>query len=556
MVHLADGWIAHALQNPNQLAIGFPEGQSPDEQLYTCTYRELLTAAQKVAANIAPLVREKSVNIERLAGLNPVVQNTARIGLLLPNCPEFLEIFLGVTIAGGVAMVFDPKWTLDQVKQVIGRSAPDLLFIVPEWLAQIKESFPNLPLICFPQQPEAGGAAAIGNIHSKSQTPAVKRQNPCSATSEVSWRESIGFGNAPFGNAPSGNAPFYVGFTSGTTGIPKGVVRSHQSWVNSFAASRIEFGTCAADRILVPGSLTHSLSLYAALECLNAGATLYLLPKFSAKAVLRLLDSQQITVLVAVPALLKPIAKQIISQTLTYPALRAVIAGGSKLDLNLRSELPLAFPMAEILEYFGALELSFISLATSREAVPSDSVGRSFQGVELSIRQLDGAGEAAIGEVGWVGVKSQMFSLGYLEESGKSESGYRMVDGWATVGDLGWQDAQGYLHLVGREQDMILSGGINIYPAEIETVLCNLPEVADAVVVGIPDGDRGQVVGAAIQWVGEPLSRSELLHRLRTQLELTKCPRYVITVDQFPTTSTGKVRRSVMRDQIVMEVKN
>ncbi|WP_416673094.1 AMP-binding protein [Egbenema bharatensis] len=551
MTHLADGFVAHALQNSDQLAIGFLDGQfsgdsSPKVQLRTCTYGELLTAAQKVAAIVAPLVQNKQNQAERMAGLNPVLQNTVRIGLLLPNCPEFLEIFLGVTIAGGVAMVFDPKWTLDQVQQVIGRSAPALVFVASEWVAQIEKSFPNLPLICVPQRPEAEEATAIGNIRPKSQTPAAKRQNLCSVTSEVSGRES----------SEASNTPFYVGFTSGTTGIPKGVVRSHQSWVNSFAASQIEFGTCAADRILVPGSLTHSLSLYTALECLNAGATLYLLPKFSAKAVLRLLDSQQITVLVAVPALLKPIAKQIISQTLTCPALRTVIAGGSKLDLSLRSELPLAFPTAEILEYFGALELSFISLATSREAVPPDSVGRSFQGVELSIRQLDGAGEAAIGEVGWVGVKSQMFSLGYLEQVESSESGYRVVDGWATVGDLGWQDAKGYLHLVGREQDMILSGGINIYPAEVETVLCSLPEVADAVVVGIPDGDRGQVVGAAIQWVGAPLSRSELLHRLRTQLEPTKFPRYVITVDQFPTTSTGKVRRSVVREQIVGAVKN
>ena len=531
MAHIADGFIAQALQQPNQTAIVFSQAHQARQ---TRSYREVLSVAERVAAIVSPFVTARQSDPNPVSGLNPSVQNTARIGLLLPNCPEFLEIFLGVTIAGGVAMVFDPKWTLTQVQQVIARSAPDLLFVEPEWALQMEGLCEGLPMVRVPQLPQGQSSGAIGNI--------LWEQSSLKQNSGISLDHL----------ATADDAPFYVGFTSGTTGSPKGVVRSHRSWVNSFAASRVEFGTCAADRILVPGFLTHSLSLYAALECLNAGATLYLLPKFSLKAISQLLTSQSITVLVAVPALLKPIAKQVIHLALTDSTLRAVIAGGSKLDLSLRSELPLAFPTAEILEYFGALELSFISLASSREAVPPSSVGRSFYGVEVSVRQVAGGGEAAVGEVGWVGVKSQMFSLGYLNQpDGEVESGYRMVGDWATVGDLGWQDAKGYLYLAGREQDMILSGGMNIYPVEIETVLRQLPEVAEVAVVGVPDGDRGQAICAAIQWVSEPLSQTELFHRLRPHLPLAKCPRYFVAVDQFPKTSTGKIRRSVLQEQII-----
>jgi long-chain acyl-CoA synthetase len=563
MGHIAAGLIAQAQRQPHQLAIVVEQ-----ERTVHCCYGELLDAAQRVAIGIAPFIKAKTSVAENSSKLNPAVRQRVRVGLVLSNRLEFLEIFLGVTIAGGIAMVFDPKWAPPQMQQAIMRAAPDLLFVEAEWVEPIGQLFKGLPLVAVPKLAE-GQTSAI----------AVGYDQWCQGLHTDLNRQTID--STCFEELSVSDDAFYVGFTSGTTGIPKGVVRSHLSWVNSFAASQAEFGTCAADRILVPGSLTHSLSLYAALECLNAGATLYLLPKFSAKAVVRLLTTQSITVLTAVPTLLKSIAKFIITKSLSCSTLRAVIAGGSKLELSLRSELPLAFPTAEILEYFGALELSFVSLAASREGVPSNSVGRSFHGVELSIRRPQGTGEATAGEVGWIGVKSQLLSLGYLET--EQETTYRVLEGWATVGDLGWQDANGYLYLTGREQDMIVSGGMNVYPAEIETILRKLPEISEVVVVGMPDEQaqshqvqfhpnsphpnspelnqshqaqthRGQLICAAIQWVSEPLPRAELLHYLHSYLPSAKCPRYFITVDQFPTTQSGKVMRSVLQKQVMSQL--
>lgn len=505
---ITDGFVAQAQQHPEQLAIeiGGTVGA-------TRSYGELLAAAQQIAERIAESIASASHSP------HPYV------ALLLPNSIEFLELFLGITMAGGVVLVLDPKWTETQLQQVLQSYVPDFLYVSADRVSAIAPSCPPIKTVVV-----SPGLPKSENLDGNSLY--------CSHNHPKQERTSY----------PT--APFYIGFTSGTTGRPKGVIRSHQSWVASFAASRIEFGTHSTDRILVPGSLTHSLSLYAALECLNAGASLYLLPKFSAKAALTCLHQHSIKVLVAVPTLLSTIARSIRQTDHPIPGLRAVIAGGSKLQPTLREELPHAFPGANILEYFGALELSFISIASSCEAVPPESVGRPFAGVQVSIRRQDGS-EAEPGEVGWIGVKSPMVSLGYGAAEPSSEaSGFQIQQGWATVGDLGWQDANGYLYIAGREQEMVVSGGVNIYPSEVETAVRTLPEVDEVAAFGIPDVERGQVVGVAIRWVDRPLTRTQIQQQLQKLLPSTKQPRHFFTVNEFPLTASGKISRTQLRQQL------
>jgi acyl-CoA synthetase (AMP-forming)/AMP-acid ligase II len=130
--------------------------------------------------------------------------------------------------------------------------------------------------------------------------------------------------------------------------------------------------------------------------------------------------------------------------------------------------------------------------------------------------------------------------------------GYRIVQGWATVGDRGWIDENGYLYLVGREQDMINSGGLKVYPAEVEAALHSLPEVESAVVFGVPDADRGDRICAIVQWAGITcLTRRELQERLLTSLARHKCPQRFFSIDQWPLTSSGKIARTILKDTIL-----
>jgi len=572
-MHIAAGFVQQAQSHPEKLAVLL---HTDWQHTSGYSFSELLNSAQQIARQIAELSQgldpanpvqvnccnrsQLKSQIDAASTSLPTVtlHNTIRAGLLLPNDIEFLQVFLGVTLGGGVAIVLDPKWSASQLSQVLESHPLDLLF-VDVALAQNLTVPENLQVVGLNSGAAKSGLVNLSLIH-----PA--------ATSSVSSGQHS---SEPIATSDA----FYVGFTSGTTGRAKGVVRSHRSWVSSFIASQIEFGTNATDRILIPGSLVHSLSLYAALEGLNAGATVYLLPQFSPKVALDCLQTEAITMLVAVPTWLGTIAKAITSKqpsgfSSSYPSLRTVIAGGAKLEPSLRSTLSGLFPHANVLEYFGALELSFIAIASSRELVPPSSVGRSFAGVTVSIQRQDGSGAAEVGEIGWIGVKSEMLSSGYWHNSNLDNSldhsldnskespdraGYRMINGWATVGDLGWQDAEGYLYLVGREQDMLVSGGGNIYPVEIESALRSFPEIDEVVVFGIPDRDRGQAIAAAIRWAESaqfqsPLNRSLLLQRLQTLLPRAKCPRYFFTVDRFPVTGSGKVMRTRLREQCLAQL--
>jgi len=495
MNRITDSFVTHAQQHPEQLAIAL----GPQ----TVTYGELLQRVEQVAGAIAPLTQDHS----------------PRIGILLPNCIEFLELFLGSAMSGGIAMVLNPDWAQPQIQAIVDRWPPYVLVSKADQLQAVAKPVGMQAIAITPESPDF--------------------------PSYIDWRNYTS-ANSP--HPQPGEAPFYIGFTSGTTGHPKGILRTHASWLHSFAASRVEFNINPTDHVLAPGSLVHSLSLYTAIETLAMGASLHILPTFSPKAILTLLNTAPITRLVAVPTLLKAIATA--AQNQTFPYLKTVIVGGSKLSPTLRQQLATIFLKSDILEYYGASELSFVSIASSCESVPPESVGRPFHSVTVSVQKDDGSGAADIGEIGWIGVRSSMICSGYLEP--QTSNGFRYEQGWATVGDRGYLDAHGYLYLVGRERDMLISNGINVYPSEIEAVLLQLPQIENAVVLGLPDDCRGDLICAVLTWNGsEHLKRPTLIHHIHTHLDRAKCPRRFFAVDSLPITSSGKIARSQLQAHIL-----
>ncbi|MBD1910802.1 MULTISPECIES: AMP-binding protein [unclassified Leptolyngbya] len=512
MSGITDSFVAHAQRYPNQLAIACGS--------QSLTYGELLHRVQQVARVTATYKAQHSTHPD----------HGFWVGILLSNRVEFLELFLGITMAGGVAMVLNPEWASPQLQSILDRWTPGILVSDSQQLQRIENlsSLKAIALDILPADPSSY----------------ENWLDPESASLENQLTVQEDFLEL----AIDPDSPFYIGFTSGTTGHPKGILRSHASWLNSFAASRIEFDIGPTDQVLVPGSLVHSLSLYTAIEALNMGASLHILPHFTPKAILLSLNQPSITRLVAVPTVLKTVANT--AQSLSFSHLKTVIAGGSKLSPALRDQLATVFPQADILEYYGASELSFVSIASSRERIPSESVGRAFHGVTLSVQRDDGSGMAKVGEIGWIGIRSNMLCSGYLEP--QPSTGFRIEQGWATVGDRGYLDENGFLYLVGREHDMLISNGINVYPSEIEAVLLQLPEIENAVILGIPDDCRGDLICAIITWNGpKHLTRNTLIHHIRTQIGQAKCPRRFFAVKTLPTTTSGKPLRSHLQAQIL-----
>ncbi|HEY0836696.1 MAG TPA: AMP-binding protein, partial [Azospirillum sp.] len=402
-------------------------------------------------------------------------------------------IFLGTVLGGGTVALLDPKWSAGQRRAALDLVRPAVVF----------------------DEPDAYRA----------------------------WRDAQP-ADRPF-VAVDPATPFLIGFTSGTTGRPKAFIRTQASWVATLDASRAEFAIGADDGILVPGPLVHGLGLFAAVEGLAAGATVHVLPRFDAAVALEVMAAHALTTLVAVPTMLVALLDEAGRRGLRLPAVRRVVASGAKLAPAVHERLASAFPDASVFEYYGASELSFVSVAPSREGVPFDSVGRAFHGVELDIRTADG-GPAPRGAAGQVWVRSAMLSDGYI---GPADGvGFRRDGGWATVGDHGWIDAQGWLRLIGREGDMLISGGLNVYPAEVEAVLREHPLVAEAVVLGLPDAYWGDAVAAVLWWRGaERASPEDLRAWCHARLEGYKCPRRVFAARDVPLTGSGKIARAQVR---------
>lgn len=284
-------------------------------------------------------------------------------------------------------------------------------------------------------------------------------------------------------------------------------------------------------------------------EALCAGATACILPRFDATAAIDQITSRNATVITAVPTILDFIAREAEVRDLTLPSLRLVLSSGAGLPPPLAARLSAVCPNAEIADYYGASELSFVSVRRGQELTVPGAPSRPFHGVDIQIRRPDGS-LADAGETGTVFVRSEMISDGYVRHH--DDAGFRRDGDWASVGDLGFLDRAGRLHLIGRESGMLITGGLNVFPEETEAVLLAQPEVASAAVIGMADETWGEVVTAVICWQhGESLSLQELQQRCATTLPRYKWPRRLFIADRLPLTASGKVARAAVRTSLI-----
>lgn len=454
----------------------------------TLVYGALLARARRVAGR---LIAESAA--------------PGRIAILLPNNRVFAAVFLGAGMAGAVPAVLDPKWTEPEIAQALAVVAPSLLVTTP---------------------------------HLASLLSADCEVVTTSGENDEAWRAWLSEPVGAIDARVDDDAALFIGFTSGSTGGPKAYSRSQASWLASFAAAAGEFGAPEGG-VLIPGPVAHSLFLFALLETLTAGATATLLANFGAREALAVLASGGIARVHGVPTMYAAITAAAEAEDIVCPAVRTVLTTGAKLSPEVRQRLAVLFPSAKVHEYYGASELSFVATAKAGEGCPVMAVGRPFRGVTVAVRRNDGEA-AESGAIGRLYVRSPMLCSGYLQP--RDATGFRIENGWATVGDQAWRDDDGFIYLAGREDGMLISGGVNVYPAEVEAVLSAQPEVEEAVVFGLPDAYWGEAVCAAIRWRQDlRLSRDELKLRCCRQLSSAKCPQRFYASQELPYTPSGKV---------------
>jgi len=334
-------------------------------------------------------------------------------------------------------------------------------------------------------------------------------------------------------------------YTSGTTGRPKGIerpsdpARAHLSLLGIAAL----WGFTPDDVHLVAGPLYHTgPSSYGQVHLL-IGATVVMMERYDAAAALDLIARHRVTTSFMVPTHFARILQLDAQERARFDlsSVRLIMHSAAPCPAHVKRGIMSVFPPGTVTEFYGASEAGFSRITAEEWLRKPGSVGTAWMGHELKI--LDDAGRALPpGEIGLIYVRGGTLDFRYRGAEEKTRQAFR--DGYFTAGDLGYLDSDGYLFIADRRTDLIITGGANVYPAEVESVISQHPKVADVAVVGLPDAEMGKCVLAVVELrAGERATAEEIIAFTRRDLAHYKCPRRVEFVEQLPREPQGKVRK-------------
>ena len=335
-------------------------------------------------------------------------------------------------------------------------------------------------------------------------------------------------------------------YTSGTTGRAKGAMLSHGNLTANAEALAEVWRFTPEDVLLHALPIFHTHGLFVATNtCVMAGASMILLPRFEVPEVLRRLP--EASVLMGVPTYY---ARLLQAEGLTRDRVRHVrlfVSGSAPLSAELHREFEARTGHA-ILERYGMTETGMITSNPYDGPRRAGTVGLPLPGVEVRIAEPATGAPLPAGEVGVVEVRGPNVFKGYWRQPEKTAAEFR-ADGFFISGDLGRIDEQGYLELVGRDKDLIISGGLNVYPAEVEAALDALPEVFESAVIGVPHQDFGEAVTAVVVLrPGRQLTEADVRTRLVGELAGYKVPKRVLFADELPRNAMGKIQKTTLRE--------
>lgn len=345
-------------------------------------------------------------------------------------------------------------------------------------------------------------------------------------------------------------------YTSGTTGRPKGVLRGSKNRLNSLLGYAYTFESTYDDIHLVAGPLYHAAPYAWAAFSLVLGNTVVIMPRFDAEEFLRLVQEHQVTTTWVVPTMLNRILNLPATLRNQYDtsSLRVMTVGGESFPFPLKKRAVAFFGEEKIFEFFGATEISCVAYLRPEDQLRKPgSCGKPVMGSHIKLLD-ENKNEVPVGEVGVMYVKSPFLLDGYYKNPKATQENYHK--GYFTVGDMARVDEDGYYYIVDRAVDMIISGGVNIYPAEIEEVLHNHPDVYDVAVIGVSDPEWGEkAVAQVVLQEGAKVGEEDMIDYVGQRLASYKKPKEVYFVTELPYTPSGKLLKRVLRDECKAEPK-
>ena len=435
-----------------------------------------------------------------------------RVGLMLPNVPYFPGIYYAILRAGGVVVPMNVLLVAREVSYYLGDSGAKLLFAWGDFA-----------------EPAEEGAAEAGTevILVK---PGEFEQLAGSYDDEF---ETV---------ARTGDDTAVILYTSGTTGQPKGAELTHDNLARNSAVTESTLGEFNEKDVLLGAlPLFHSFGQTCTMNsAVTTGACVTMLPRFDPEKALEIIERDRVTVFQGVPTMYNAMLHADAADTADASTLRLCMSGGAAIPVELIRGFEEKFGCA-ILEGYGLSETSPVaSFNHPDKERKAGSIGTPIDGVEMQVWDDDG-NEVPQGEVGEIVIRGHNVMKGYWERpdaTGESITG----EGWFRSGDMAKVDEDGYFFIVDRKKDLIIRGGYNVYPREVEEVLYEHPSIQEAAVVGVPDEKLGEEVGAAVVLKkGESLEAADLKSYVKEQVAAYKYPRKVWFVDELPKGPTGKI---------------
>ncbi|MFT4414819.1 fatty acid--CoA ligase family protein [Fredinandcohnia humi] len=490
------------------------------------TYAELDGAVTKFASSLEKLGIKKGDHI----------------ALVLGNSPHFVIGLYGALRLGATVIPINPIYTPDEIGYIVNNGDVRAIIMLDLLVPMFEKMNPLIPkvetiIVC-----ETPQGTSIGVDPKKlSIYPKLK-----------SFSELVGAGDLGFvGPELDDEDVAVILYTSGTTGKPKGAMLSHKNLYSNARDIAEYLKMSDRDKVITTLPMFHVFCLSVALNApLLSGATIIIDPKFSPKEIFRITKEYGATVFAGVPTMYNFLLQYPEGNPEDVKTLRLCISGGAAMPVALLKGFEQKFNVL-VSEGYGLSEASpvtcFNPLDRPRKA---GSIGTSIVNVENKVIDENGE-ELPVGQVGELIVRGPNVMKGYYKLP--EETAATIRDGWLYTGDLAKMDEEGYFYIVDRKKDMIIVGGYNVYPREVEEVLYNHPAVVEVAVLGVPDPNQGEIVQCYAVVNDKSLTEESLISYCREHLAKYKIPSKIEFLEELPKNTTGKILRRALKDKILQQ---
>jgi len=471
------------------------------------------------------------------------VQKGDRVAILEVNCNEYVEAYFATAKLGSIFVPLNFRAKQDELTYMLNNAEATVLFVGKRYVDLVKSMRPNIPTvkhyICIEGKPEDVLGYEEVLASGSSEPKAVVQISDDEATALM--------------------------YTAGTTGLPKGVLQTHNSYALYVLQNVDPPDPEVTESNLVTMPLYHVAGMQAMLAGIYGGRTIALMKQFETKEWLETAQREKVTRVMLVPTMLKRIVDDPDFDRYDLSSIRVITYGAAACPYEVLKKTIERFPGRALINAFGATETSATiamlraedQMITGKETEEererklrrlATSIGLPLDDVEVQIRDEEGR-ELPSGEIGELVVRGPTIMKGYWKDEEKTRKAFT-ADGWYRTGDMGYLDQEGYIYLAGRADDLIVRGGENISPEEVEDVLYAHPKIEEAAVVGVPSPEWGAEPRAIVVLKkGETATSEEIMEYCRERLAGFKRPRSVVFINELPKSSTGKVLRKTLRDQ-------